>query len=1142
MTYQDLNELFDNGTLSRASALRRQGKVLKVEHSKHELKGQVRGSAGERYRVRIDLSDIDDHECSCPVGYFCKHTAAVLGQAIDNGWLEDVKANNGTDDYGYIDDFEEDADTITVIPPSKTKKNTDDSMFAGPVGLLSKLGEMLERAEQSGKGVDVIAQIMKNVRDVHNIKEPPKKGEVVLSPELTRWLELAGKELAPRATSTTNELRFVLKPGAALRAASLELNLVNARLNSDSTVREFKSFEYKLENLPGFAKDDLELLRLVRACWGSNYTLIDSNLTQQLLEKLLATKRCYWQEPTGTPLHKGEERPGQATWLVDAQGMQRPGFTATPEAAFILPLTPPWYIDQAQNTCGLLALEMPLETARVFITAPPITHQVTNAFNKAFHQQFPHLPTPQVLETKREVVPCTPTLTLNSQPIGYYNSSMSDTATLEFYYGPVKVDKGTELFEVYKDGVIIQTPRDENAERAAKKLLGEMGFQKQASFYAHSDETYYFNHDTHWLEFLRGRAPVLKKQGWNIVVDESFRHKLATIQDWTANVSEESGWFGLELGIIIDGKSLPLVPLLVGLLRRMPNSLTIKELEQTPDDRVFYAVLDDGRSVALPVERIRPILSVLIELYMTERGVSDVLRLPLLDAARLAELEASLQLRWLGGERLLELGRKLRSFRGVEDMPVPSGLQATMRPYQQQGLSWLQFLREYELGGVLADDMGLGKTIQTLSHILTEKEAGRMTGPSLVIAPTSVLNNWKSEAQKFTPGLKPLVLYGKERAQHFNDIKKHDVVITSYPLLLRDLDVHNKHQYHLLVLDEAQNIKNSRSSSAKAVSSLKAKHRLCLSGTPLENHLGELWSLFNFLMPGLLGDETYFKKLYRTPIEKHSDTGRQRSLATRVKPFLLRRTKELVAKELPDKTETVIKLELEDGQRDLYETLRVSMHERVRGEIESKGLARSQIMILDALLKLRQVCCDPRLVKLEKAKKVKQSAKLEWLTETLPNMLDEGRKVLLFSQFTSMLSLVEEELAKLNIPYAKLIGDTKDRKEQVELFQSGRVPLFLLSLKAGGVGLNLTAADTVIHYDPWWNPAAENQATDRAHRIGQDKKVFVYKLIAEGSLEEKIIDLQKRKAALAKGILEGGDGALAKLTLQDLEFLFQPLE
>jgi SNF2-related domain/SWIM zinc finger len=980
MTYADLKTLFDDGTLSRASSLRRQGKVLRIDRDGHELTARVRGSAGERYKVRLDLSDIDDHECSCPVGYFCKHTAAVLGQAIDNGWLEDIDID--ADEFADPDNDEDDVDSyeaprITIIPPVNIKLNSKntDAQFSGPAGLLSKLGEMLERAQKSGKGTDVLSQIMKNVRDVHNIKESPKKGEVVLSPELSKWLETASKTLAPRTTSTTNELRFVLKPGHPSRAASLELNLINTRLNSDGTVRELKPFEYKLENLPGFAKDDLELLRLARACMGSYYTLINSQLTQQLLNEFLATKRCHWQEATSKPLTKGEARSGEPTWLVDAQGVQRPGFTATPSANFILPLSPPWYIDTSQNTCGLIELTMPLETARVFITAPPITHQVTSAFNKAFHQHFPDLPTPNILDTKREVVPCTPTLILSSEPISYYNASLADTATLEFYYGDVKADRTAQVFEVYRDGVVVQTPRDSATEKAARKQLSELGFQKQNSFYANpSEETYHLSYDTQWLEFISKRVPTLKQQGWNIIIDANFRHKLATIQDWTANVSEESGWFGLELGIIIDNKSVPLVPLLVGLLRRMPNSLTIKELEQTPDDRLFYAVLDDGRSVALPVPRIRPILSVLIELYMTERNVSDVLRLPLLDAARLAELESQLQLRWLGGERLLELGRKLRSFRGIEDITMPTGLQATMRPYQQQGLSWLQFLREYELGGILADDMGLGKTIQTLSHILTEKEAGRMQGPSLVIAPTSVLNNWRTEAEKFTPGLKPLVLYGKERIKDFASIQEHDLVITSYPLLLRDLEVHNKHTYHLLVLDEAQNIKNSRSSSTKAVSSLKAKHRLCLSGTPLENHLGELWSLFNFLMPGLLGDETHFKQLYRTPIEKHGDAGRQRSLAMRVKPFLLRRTKELVAKELPAKTETVIKLELEDGQRDLYETLRVSMHERVRDEIENKGLARSQIMILDALLKLRQVCCDPRLVKLEKAKKVKQSS------------------------------------------------------------------------------------------------------------------------------------------------------------------------
>ncbi|CAN5740431.1 hypothetical protein BH24DEI2_BH24DEI2_13490 [soil metagenome] len=315
-----------------------------------------------------------------------------------------------------------------------------------------------------------------------------------------------------------------------------------------------------------------------------------------------------------------------------------------------------------------------------------------------------------------------------------------------------------------------------------------------------------------------------------------------------------------------------------------------------------------------------------------------------------------------------------------------------------------------------------------------------------------------------------------------------------------------------------------------------------MSGTPLENHLGELWSLFHFLMPGFLGKAEAFRQLYRTPIERNGDAGRQRQLAGRVRPFILRRAKSEVAKELPPKSEIVVPIELVGAQRDLYETLRVAMSERVRDEVGKQGLARSQIMILDALLKLRQACCDPRLVKVSGAKNVKSSAKLEWLKDVLPNMLEEGRKVLIFSQFATLLGLLEETLAKLGVRYAKLTGQTRNRAEQIDAFQTGDAQVFLITLKAGGVGLNLTAADTVIHYDPWWNPAAENQATDRAHRIGQDKSVFVYKLITSGSIEEKILKLQERKAALVQGILEGTLATASGLSQDDLQDLFAPLE
>jgi SNF2 family DNA or RNA helicase len=509
---------------------------------------------------------------------------------------------------------------------------------------------------------------------------------------------------------------------------------------------------------------------------------------------------------------------------------------------------------------------------------------------------------------------------------------------------------------------------------------------------------------------------------------------------------------------------------------------------------------------------------------------------------RALELSDAADWRWLGPTELRGLARRLRDFHGIRPVPPPAGLKADLRPYQQAGLNWLQFLREYELAGVLADDMGLGKTVQTLAHLLVERESGRADRPSLVIAPTSLMTNWRQEAAKFAPALRVLVLHGLDRKAHFERIPEHDLVLTTYPLLPRDLPHLLEHEFHCVILDEAQFIKNAKTTYAQAACQLKARHRLCLTGTPMENHLGELWSLFHFLLPGFLGDELDFNGRFRRPIEKHGDADRRGVLAKRVAPFLLRRRKEQVALELPPKTEITQSVELTGPQRDLYESVRLAMHARVRAEVAKKGLARSRIIVLDALLKLRQICCHPQLLSLPAAKKVKDSAKLDLLLELLTTMLAEGRRVLLFSQFTSLLALIEAELAKREIRYVLLTGDTTDRATPVEQFQRGEVPLFLISLKAGGTGLNLTAADTVIHYDPWWNPAVENQATDRAHRIGQDKQVFVDRLIAVGTVEEKIAALQVRKRALVDGLLNAEGTGKLDLTSEDLDFLFNPAE
>jgi SNF2 family DNA or RNA helicase len=437
--------------------------------------------------------------------------------------------------------------------------------------------------------------------------------------------------------------------------------------------------------------------------------------------------------------------------------------------------------------------------------------------------------------------------------------------------------------------------------------------------------------------------------------------------------------------------------------------------------------------------------------------------------------------------------------------------------------------------------MGLGKTVQALAFLAREKAEGRLDKPALILAPTSVLPNWQSEAERFAPKLRVLPLRGLERRALFDQIPKSDIVLTTYPLLARDFDVLLAQEFHVAILDEAQAIKNPKATITGLAHRINARHRIALTGTPLENNLGEVWSLFEFLSPGLLGDEAAFRRTFRTPIEKYGDQNAQAFLSRRLKPFLLRRTKLEVAKELPPKTVIVERVQLEGSQRDLYETVRVLMEKRVREEIANKGLAKSHIIFLDALLKLRQVCCDPRLLKMEQARKVKQSAKLERLMELVPEMVAEGRKILLFSQFTSMLELIEAELDARNIATVKLTGQTDDRSIPVKAFQAGEAPVFLLSLKAGGTGLNLTAADTVIHYDPWWNPAVESQATDRAYRIGQDKPVFVYKLIVEEGIEDAIELLKAKKAALADALFAGTSKAAMQLTEADIAALFAPL-
>jgi len=912
-----------------------------------------------------------------------------------------------------------------------------------------------------------------------------------------------------------------------------------------------------------------------------------------LLERILHTGRARWQRIDGPALTLGAPRSGQPSWLAESDGTQRLVFALDEPADITLPLTPPWYLDSRSGACGPIATDLPPQLAAALINAPPVPPDQADWLRRELGRRLPDRPALQPTgfgETVVKGVAPGPCLRIAFRQLDedmlfaafFYDeddglfedgddeglSTGVPVARLTFDYDGTVVEAGDprEELTTVEEGRLVVVPRQRDDEAAAVRRLAAFGFRPVDHITIDGVPVGELgdlvllpeDEDVHWLtgplgpilNFLHRDAPGLRAEGWRIDLDDAFPLRLAEPEDdWIAEVAEGGSgidWFGLSLGVTVAGERVDLVPVLLPLLRALPENGDLSVLDELEEaGQVLFAPLEDGRVLLLPVGRVRPLLRALYDLYRVGGiGEDGTIRLSKARLAELAELEAAAAatgLRWLGGSRLLEVGRRLREVGGLVPVPPPAGLRADLRPYQQHGLNWLQFLRAIDLGGILADDMGLGKTVQALAHVLTEKEAGRLDRPCLVVAPTSLMANWRREAARFAPDLSVLTLHGTGRKAEFGRVAEHNLVLTTYPLLARDKEALLAQDWHVVLLDEAQAIKNPKAQATLAALQLRARHRVCLTGTPMENNLQELWSLLHFLNPGLLGELRQFKRVFGTPIEKQGNEERRRLLARRVRPFLLRRTKAEVAAELPEKTEIVETIELDGVQRDLYESIRVAMDAKVRAAIAAKGLARSHIMILDALLKLRQACCDPRLLKVEGAAKVKGSAKLERLMDMLPELVAEGRRVLLFSQFTSMLSLIEDEMHRRGIAYVKLTGQTRDRKTPVDRFQAGEVPVFLISLKAGGTGLNLTAADTVILYDPWWNPAVERQAMDRAHRIGQDKAVFVYKLMTAGTVEEAILTLQARKQALADGLFDPEADAGAMLTSEDIDLLFQPL-
>ncbi|MBF8263947.1 MAG: helicase [Parachlamydiales bacterium] len=972
--------------------------------------------------------------------------------------------------------------------------------------------------------------------------------EPLLSYDEKSWIEsITAVSPPPPLPASTSGLFYILDYFPVFRGyPHLQIKCHVARRKKSGELSEaagkvFDAADLFQSSLPQLLKNacqeaDWELLHLL---W-EKATIHRAGETV-LLQKMIATQRCVWKTVGAPPIRWGSDKNGSLSWDLRNQ-LHGLSLTADMDNALCFLLNDGGiYIDPSTHNCGILLLPEKPEVVARLLSAPSIDPQKISWIQKKIENLLPHVPVRKkkiVTLSSQKPVPC---LTLRERKDSWGTCIVN--GDLSFLYGSYTLPallNPPPSSSLQKDDTIYNIPRTPSLEIQAIQTL-----RAQRWFGYGLDFQQTLPQDD--LCFLLQLMQTLKEAGWLIEVPKSFpiQSIVKADQDWYVEVDDaKNKWFDLEIGQLINGKRVNLIPYLRKFLSSLPdNNPNFDRLAPEELQKQVAIPIDNGEFLLISIDKLKSILEPFLGL-LNPTSKESKLRLHDWQVGTLSQLKEALpsgRLEWQSSERFALMAEELKNVNKVETATPPKGLQAELRHYQIIGLSWLQFLRRFNLAGILADDMGLGKTVQTLAHILLEKEEGRLTHPVLVVAPTTLMGNWSMEAKKFTPSLKVLVLHGNDRKKHFDDLLSYDLILTTYPLLSRDQETLTRHQYHILILDEAQNIKNAKTQAHLVLRELKASTRLCLTGTPMENHLGELWSLFTLLLPGFLGDEKQFYKLFRKPIEKEGSLTRKKILQKRIAPFLLRRTKQEVIQELPPKTEMITRIELTEKQQELYEAVRLTMMNKVMAEVEAKGLARSRIILLDALLKLRQICCDPRLLKTASGCSIAHSAKLLHFKEIIPQMVENKRRILLFSQFTSMLSLMEELLHELSIPYVTITGDTKDRMTPVQRFQSEEVPLFLISLKAGGTGLNLTAADTVIHYDPWWNPAVENQATDRAHRIGQTKPVFVYKWIAEGSVEEKILQLQVKKKKLADSLFDASSTASLDLNLEDLQSLFAPL-
>lgn len=1110
-----LSDHFDKATLQRGRDYARHGLVVSLQPlADGAIRGQVSNGRGTTYQQRITLGRGPVYGiCTCPVGHNCKHVAAVLVN-----WAE--------------------------------QQNRHPALAAPVLGWLSRVQEHSASSTQL--------------------------------PELR-------PETYP--DNVKDRLLYVLAP----YGPQMKVDIYKGRINAAKTalnkgIRRYDALYALRSTAPAkFIRPvDLELLSaLARArLWDTHYSFGLPDLLRPkgedalaLMRRLCDTGRFLHDNAPDAQLGWSAARPApRLAWRMAADGSQRLGFEdASGQLLHLRGLDgATLWVDAGEGRIGALEEAVENHVLQLVEAGPTVAPHEVDALDAALPDTLAGLALPRprtIRQTRRAARQRFARLTLGREtardgPRYWGKSVQLPTLTLRFVYDGHEVQDGDADPRMVEDGKIVTLTRDHDWETACLTRLMVAGALPMEELEVHwpgermmgcdfvfadgemNLHTLEISNEREALDFAFRVVPELRRDGWEVVETPKWPYRLSeeeaslsvTTRTEAGEAFQGNDWFSLGFQAEVGGKPADVAPLVAAFLEQIREEWfevpDVETLAQHLADQPVY--LDGGKAgyVALDLSPLAPLL----HLFLTHHAELGALHPSDASLARLAEEAlAGSAIRFADRAGILPLAHSLQALAEANSFEPPKGLNAQLRDYQAYGAAWMGSLLEAGFGGVLADDMGLGKTVQTLALLQARREA-EARGPALLIVPTSLLHSWQTQAAQFTPNLRLLVLHGPDRRALRDEAPQADLVLTTYPLLARDRDWLAAQDWPLVILDEAQTLKSPASQMAKTLREIPACGRLALTGTPLENSLQDLWTLIDWVNPGLLGDRKRFQTLFRTPIEKHGDALVQARLNRRLRPFLLRRTKEEVAAELPPKTEILERVDLPKPQQALYETVRSAMDARVREAIAIRGLAAARITVLDALLKLRQVCCDPSLVKTEAAHSVTDSAKRARLRDLLSELVAEGRRVLVFSQFVEMLRLIEADLAKAGIACLSLTGQTQNRAAVLDAFARGDAPVFLLSLKAGGVGLTLTEADTVILYDPWWNPAVERQAMDRTHRIGQDKPVFVHRLMAAGTVEEKILNMQARKQALADALFDDEGGAVDRLldeaTLQDL---FAPL-